>query len=122
MKQVPLNEVKDDLSRYLRMAATENIVITRHGVPAGILIGLEDPEDYWEELLLNTPEFKARISQARANIRQGTYKTLAEVKAKYASDDVKAKSKKKRSVSGASTKRKQRFRVKSVKQDGDREQ
>ena len=36
VKEVPLSEVKDDLSRYLREAETEEIVITRHGKPAGI--------------------------------------------------------------------------------------
>ena len=95
MKQVPLSEMKDDLSRYLRMATTEDIVITRRGVPAGILIGIEDPEDLWEDLLLNTPEFKARIAQARANLRSGNYKTLAEIKAKYAVKGTKPKDVKK---------------------------
>jgi len=45
MIQVPLYEVKNDLSRYLRIAEKEDVIITRHGVPAGILIGIEDPED-----------------------------------------------------------------------------
>lgn len=36
MKEVPLSEVKDDLSRYLREAETQEIVITRHGKPAGV--------------------------------------------------------------------------------------
>jgi prevent-host-death family protein len=45
MKTVPLSEVKDDLSRYLRLAATEQIVITRHGKPAGILIGFKSEDD-----------------------------------------------------------------------------
>ncbi|WP_373681096.1 type II toxin-antitoxin system prevent-host-death family antitoxin [Bradyrhizobium sp. MOS002] len=31
VKEVPLSEVKDDLSRYLREAETQEIVITRHG-------------------------------------------------------------------------------------------
>ena len=35
MKQVPLSEVKDELSRYLREAEEQEIVITRHGKPAG---------------------------------------------------------------------------------------
>ena len=39
MKEIALSEVKDDLSKYLRQAAKEGIVITRHGKPAGILIG-----------------------------------------------------------------------------------
>jgi len=38
MKEVPLSEIKDDLSRFLREAETQEIVITRHGKPAGVLI------------------------------------------------------------------------------------
>ena len=41
MKEVALSEVKDDLSRYLRLAAHEQIVITRHGKAAGVLIGFK---------------------------------------------------------------------------------
>ncbi len=41
MKRIPLSEVKNDLSKYLRLAEQEEIVITRHGRPAGILIGFE---------------------------------------------------------------------------------
>ena len=41
MKEVALSEIKDDLSRFLREAETQEIVITRHGKPAGVLIGFE---------------------------------------------------------------------------------
>jgi len=41
MKEVPLSEIKDDLSRFLREAEKREIVITRHGKPAGVLIGFE---------------------------------------------------------------------------------
>jgi prevent-host-death family protein len=40
----PLAEIKDDLSRYLRLAVDEAIVITRHGRPAGVLIGFDSEE------------------------------------------------------------------------------
>ena len=33
MRQVPLSELKDDLSRFLREAEKHEIVITRHGKP-----------------------------------------------------------------------------------------
>ncbi len=39
MKKVALSEVKDDLSRYLRLAEKEEVIITRHGKPASLLIG-----------------------------------------------------------------------------------
>jgi prevent-host-death family protein len=45
MKTVPLSEVKDHLSRFLHLAEKEEIVITRHGKPAGVLIGFESEED-----------------------------------------------------------------------------
>ena len=82
MIQVPLSRVKDDLSRYLRMAEKEDVVITRHGVPAGILIGFENPESWWEELLLRDPRFKDRIVRARANLREGRGISIEELREK----------------------------------------
>ena len=61
VKEVPLSEVKDDLSRYLREAETQEIIITRHGKPAGILIGFESEEDWFEYRLENDPRFLRRI-------------------------------------------------------------
>jgi prevent-host-death family protein len=46
MRRVALAEVKDDLSRFLRLAESGEIVITRHGKPAGVLIGLETEENW----------------------------------------------------------------------------
>jgi prevent-host-death family protein len=46
MRHVALSEIKDDLSKYLRLAEHEAIVITRHGKPAGLLVGFA-PEDDW---------------------------------------------------------------------------
>jgi prevent-host-death family protein len=83
MIRVALNEVKDDLSRYLRLAEKEDVIITRHGMPAGMLIGFEDPDDWWEELLLRNPRFQARIEQARQNIQAGKGITLEELREKH---------------------------------------
>lgn len=71
VKEVPLSEVKDDLSRYLREAETQEIVITRHGKPAGILIGFESEDDWFDYRLENDPRFLDRIEQARASLRAG---------------------------------------------------
>jgi prevent-host-death family protein len=71
MKEVPLSEVKDDLSRYLHEAETQEIVITRHGKPAGVLIGFESEEDWFEYRLENDPRFLRRIEQARSSLRAG---------------------------------------------------
>ena len=71
VKEVPLSEVKDDLSRYLREAETHEIVITRHGKPAGVLIGFESEEDWFDYRLENDPRFLRRIEQARNSLRAG---------------------------------------------------
>jgi prevent-host-death family protein len=63
--------MKDDLSRYLRLAASEEIVITRHGRPAGVLIGFESEEDWFEYRLEHHPEFLRRIQEARAALAAG---------------------------------------------------
>jgi prevent-host-death family protein len=71
MKKVALSEVKDDLSKYLRVAEKEEVVITRHGKPAGVLIGFETEDDWFEYRLENDPRFLDRIENARKSLRQG---------------------------------------------------
>jgi prevent-host-death family protein len=69
MKQIPLSEVKNDLSKYLRLAETEEIVITRHGKPAGVLIGFDSEEEWFEYRLEHDPRFLKRIQEARINLQ-----------------------------------------------------
>jgi prevent-host-death family protein len=71
MRQVPLSELKDDLSRFLREAASRQIVITRHGKPAGLLIGFDSEDDWFDYRLENDPQFLRRIEQARDSLRAG---------------------------------------------------
>jgi len=71
MKEVALSTVKDDLSRYLRQATKEEIVITRHGKAAGLLIGFESEDDWFDFRLENDPRFLERVEKARASLRAG---------------------------------------------------
>ena len=79
-KEVALAEVKDDLSRYLRLAVDEEIVITRHGRPAGILIGFASEEEWFEYRLEHHPEFMRRIEEARIALRAGQGIPLRDVR------------------------------------------
>src|SRR6266568_3639016 len=79
VKEVPLSEVKDDLSRYLREAETEEIIITRHGKPAGVLIGFESEDDWFDYRLENDPRFLRRIEQARNSLQAGRGTKLEDV-------------------------------------------
>jgi prevent-host-death family protein len=71
MKEVGLSEVKKELSKYLRQAAKEEIVITRHGKPAGILIGFASEDDWFDYRLENDPRFLAGVQRARKTLRAG---------------------------------------------------
>ena len=79
MREVPLSEMKDDLSRYLRLAEKEGIVITRHGHAAGVLIGFASEDEWFDYRLENDPRFLSRIAAARASLRAGRGILLEEV-------------------------------------------
>ncbi len=81
MREVPLSQLKDDLSRYLREAETHEIVITRHGKPAGVLIGFESENDWFDYRLENDPRFLRRIEQARKSLHAGRGIRLEDVDA-----------------------------------------
>jgi len=71
VKEVPLSEVKDDLSRFLREAETQDVVITRHGKPAGVLIGFKSEDDWFDYRLEHDPRFLARVAASRKSLAEG---------------------------------------------------
>jgi prevent-host-death family protein len=71
MKRVALAEVKNHLSKYLREAEKQQIVITRHGRPAGVLVGFESEDDWFDFRMQNDPRFRKRIAKARASLDAG---------------------------------------------------
>jgi prevent-host-death family protein len=79
VKEVPLSEIKDDLSRFLREAERQEIVITRHGKPAGVLIGFQSEDDWFEYRLENDARFLRRIEQARKSLRAGRGTKLEDI-------------------------------------------
>ena len=80
MRQVPLSQIKDDLSRFLREAGKKEIVITSHGKPAGVLIGFESEDDWFDYRLENDPRLLRRIEAARKSLREGRGVKLEDVK------------------------------------------
>ena len=79
IKEVPLSEIKDDLSRFLREAEKQEIVITRHGKPAGVLIGFESEDDWFDYKLENDSRFLERVERARKSLRAGRGTRLEDV-------------------------------------------
>ena len=79
MKEVPLSEAKNDLSHLLREAEKQDIVITRHGKPAGVLIGFKSEDDWFDYRLENDPRFLRRIEAARKSARAGKVTRLEDL-------------------------------------------
>ena len=71
MKQVALADFRDHLSQYLVEAEEEQIVVTKHGKPAGVLTGFATDDDWFDFQLENDPRFLNKIEQSRASIRDG---------------------------------------------------
>jgi len=71
MKRVPLSEIKDQLSRYLHLAEKEEVLITRHGKPAGILVGFGSEDDWFDYVLEHDPRFLQWIEAARSSVGSG---------------------------------------------------
>ncbi len=80
MKKAALSEVKDDLSRFLRLAEKDEVVITRHGRPAGVLIGFGSEDDWFDYRLEHDPRFLERIEAARRGFKSGRGIKIEDIK------------------------------------------
>lgn len=78
-KTAALTEVQGELSKYLKLAEREAILITRHGKPAGVLIGFGSDDDWFDYQLENDPRFLNRTRRARAALRAGQGVRLEDV-------------------------------------------
>ena len=75
MQLVSITELKSKFSEYLRLAETDDIIITYRGQPKGILryFTADTLEDY---VIANHPEIRASIEQAQQEIREGKFVDL----------------------------------------------
>jgi prevent-host-death family protein len=77
MKTVALREAKQSLSGFVAHAQRERVLITKHGKPAALVIGVEG-QDIEDVLLSQDPEFW-KLVEAR---RQQPTLSLADVRAR----------------------------------------
>ena len=68
MKVVPLGEVKNSLSAYVEDAQHDRILVTRHGKPAALIIGVEGA-DFEDLMTRSEPEFWRMIESRRTASR-----------------------------------------------------
>jgi hypothetical protein len=64
------------------MAEKHEVVITRHGKPAGVLVGFATDDDWFDYRLENDPRFLRRIERARESLRLGRGVRLEDVRVK----------------------------------------
>ena len=79
MKVVAVREAKASLSEYIAKAQEDRVLITKHGKPAALVIGVEG-EDLEDLLTMGNPRFWEMIEDRRRKNRSAT---LAEVRARY---------------------------------------
>jgi len=77
MKTVALREAKQSLSGFVAHAQRERVLITKHGKPAALVIGVEG-QDLEDVLLAQDPEFWKLVEARR---KQPTL-SLADVRTK----------------------------------------
>jgi hypothetical protein len=72
MKRVALSEVKDQLSKTsTKRSEKRSSSPGTAGRPAGVLIGFEGEDDWFDYQLENDPAFLRRIRDARERLRAG---------------------------------------------------
>src|ERR1700693_4241813 len=76
MKVVAVREAKASLSEYINKSQRDRVLITRHGKPAALVIGVEG-EDLEDLLTMANPRFWEMIESRR---RQGRTLGLDEVR------------------------------------------
>ena len=79
MKVVAVREAKASLSEYIEKAQEDRVLVTKHGKPAALIIGVEG-EDLEDLLTMGNPRFWEMIEDRR---RKNRSTTLAEVRARY---------------------------------------
>ena len=58
----------------------EDVIITRHGKPAGVLVGFASEDEWFEYRLEHDPRFLERIEAARQSLFEGRGIRLEDVK------------------------------------------
>ncbi len=79
MKTHTMTEAKNDICSIVRESEKEEVLITRHGRPAAVVIGFHDEEDWFDYKLEHDEKFLRKIARAREEISKGRYVTLNEL-------------------------------------------
>ena len=79
MKSHTMTEAKNDICSIIREAEDADVLITRHGKPAAVVIGFRNEDDWFDYRLEHDEDFLRRIASARNDIREGRFVRLEEL-------------------------------------------
>ena len=81
MITAPLNLVKDSFSEFVNRACDEQVLVTRHGRPAAVIIGFADDDDWIDYRLEHDEKFVQRMAESRSQAAAGQWRTLDDIEA-----------------------------------------
>jgi prevent-host-death family protein len=71
-----MTEAKNDICALIREAEKDEVVVTRHGKPAAVIIGFADDDAWFDYRLEHDETFLRKIAKARDQIKRGEFVSL----------------------------------------------
>jgi prevent-host-death family protein len=71
-----MTEAKNDICALIREAEKDEVVVTRHGKPAAVIIGFADDDAWFDYRLEHDERFLEKIAKAREQIKRGEFASL----------------------------------------------
>jgi prevent-host-death family protein len=74
-----MTEAKNDICAPIREAEKDEVVVTRHGKPAAVIIGFADDDAWFDYRLEHDERFLQKIAKARDQIKRGEFVSLGKL-------------------------------------------
>ena len=71
-----MTEAKNDICAIIRESEEGEVVITRHGKPAAVIIGFSDDDAWFDYRLEHDETFLQKTAKARDQIKRGEFVSL----------------------------------------------
>ncbi|MBM2803246.1 MAG: prevent-host-death family protein [Deltaproteobacteria bacterium] len=70
MKIAPIAEIKAQFSSFVKASEEEPVIVTRHGKPVAVLLGISDEDEIDRLLLAYSKKFRALLEAAERRIQK----------------------------------------------------
>jgi prevent-host-death family protein len=70
MKIAPIAEIKAHLSAYLEESEKGPVIVTKHGKPVAVLLGVTDEDEIERLIVAYSPKFQAVLARGRQQIHE----------------------------------------------------